>query len=228
MTMTAPATSPQTARPRLHPLTRKLVVEFIGTLFLVLTVGASVLTGTALAPVAIGAALMVMVYAGGHISGGHYNPAVTVAALVRGRISAGEAAGYWLTQLVAGVVAALVVRATIAATPAHVVAPHGHAMASALILELLYTFALAYVVLNVATSRDHPNNSFYGLAIGFTVMVGAVAVGGISGGAFNPAVVLGGGVMGLFAWPTLIYLVPQIIAGVTAGLVFRAVNPADK
>jgi len=228
MTMTAPATSPQTARPRLHPLTRKLVVEFIGTLFLVLTVGASVLTGTALAPVAIGAALMVMVYAGGHISGGHYNPTVTVAALVRGRISAGEAAGYWLTQLVAGVVAALVVRATIAATPAHVVAPHGHAMASALILELLYTFALAYVVLNVATSRDHPNNSFYGLAIGFTVMVGAVAVGGISGGAFNPAVVLGGGVMGLFAWPTLIYLVPQIIAGVTAGLVFRAVNPADK
>ena len=173
MTMTAPATSPQTARPRLHPLTRKLVVEFIGTLFLVLTVGASVLTGTALAPVAIGAALMVMVYAGGHISGGHYNPAVTVAALVRGRISAGEAAGYWLTQLVAGVVAALVVRATIAATPAHVVAPHGHAMASALILELLYTFALAYVVLNVATSRDHPNNSFYGLAIGFTVFTGA-------------------------------------------------------
>jgi aquaporin Z len=108
------------------------------------------------------------------------------------------------------------------------VAPHGHAMASALIVELIYTFALAYVVLNVATSRDHPDNSFYGLAIGFTVMVGAAAVGGISGGAFNPAVVLGGAVMGLFAWPTLIYLVPQMIAGVAAGLVFRAVNPDDK
>jgi aquaporin Z len=229
-TTTAPvaAMSPKTARPHLHPLARKLVVEFIGTLFLVLTIGASVLTGTALAPIAIGAALMVMVYAGGHISGGHYNPAVTVAALVRGRISVGEAAGYWLTQLVAGVVAALVVRATIASTPAHVVAPHGHAMASALIVELIYTFALAYVVLNVATSRDHPDNSFYGLAIGFTVMVGAAAVGGISGGAFNPAVVLGGASMGLFAWSTLIYLVPQMIAGVAAGLVFRALNPDDK
>jgi aquaporin Z len=93
---------------------------------------------------------------------------------------------------------------------------------------MLFTFALAYVVLNVATSSDHPDNSFYGLAIGFTVAAGAVAVGGISGGAFNPAVVLGGGVMGLFAWSTLVYLIPQMIAGIAAGLVFRAVNPDDK
>jgi aquaporin Z len=185
-------------------------------------------SGTVLAPVAIGAALMVMVYAGGHISGGHYNPAVTVAALVRGRVAAGQAIGYWLAQLVAGVAAAVVVRATVSASREHPVAPHGHAMASALILELLFTFALAYVVLNVATSKDHPVNSFYGLAIGFTVMVGAAAVGGLSGGAFNPAVVLGAGVMGLFAWSTLIYLIPQMIAGVAAGLVFRAVNPDDR
>ena len=95
-------------------------------------------------------------------------------------------------------------------------------------VELLFTFALAYVVLNVATSKDHPDNSFYGLAIGFTVLAGAIAVGGISGGAFNPAVVLGGAAMGLFGWSTLIYLVPQLIAGVTAGLLFRAFNPADK
>jgi aquaporin Z len=207
---------------------RKLVVELIGTFFLVFTVGASVRTGTALAPLAIGAVLMVMVYAGGHISGGHYNPAVTLGALVRGRIGAGDAIGYWVTQLVAGLLAAVVVRATVSPSQAHPLAPTGHALASALIVEFLYTFALAYVVLNVATSRDHPDNSFYGLAIGFTVLVGAVSVGAISGGAFNPAVVLGGAAMGLFAWSTVLYLVPQLIAGVAAGVVFRALNPTDK
>jgi aquaporin Z len=125
-------------------------------------------------------------------------------------------------------VAAYVVRATVPSSPAHALAPQGHALVSALVVELLFTFALAYVVLNVATSKDHPDNSFYGLAIGFTVLAGAIAVGGISGGAFNPAVVLGGAAMGLFGWSTLIYLVPQLIAGVAAGLVFRALNPADK
>jgi aquaporin Z len=208
--------------------TRKLVVEFIGTFFLVFTVGASSLSGASLAPLAIGAVLMVMVYAGGHISGGHYNPAVTIAALVRGRIGAGDAIGYWGAQLIAGLLAAVVVRATVSASAAHTLAPHGDALTSALIVEFLFTFALAYVVLNVATSKDHPDNSFYGLAIGFTVLVGAIAVGGISGGAFNPSVVLGGAAIGLFAWSTLIYLVPQLIAGVAAGLVFRALNPTDK
>jgi aquaporin Z len=206
---------------------RKLVVELIGTFFLVFTVGAAVRGGSSLAPLAIGAVLMVMVYAGGHISGGHYNPAVTIAALVRGRIGAGDAIGYWVTQLVAGLLAAVVVRATVSTSQAHPLAPTGHALASALIVEFLYTFALVYVVLNVATSKDHPDNSFYGLAIGFTVLVGAVSVGAISGGAFNPAVVLGGAAMGLFAWSTLLYLVPQLIAGAAAGVVFRALNPAD-
>src|ERR1700754_1647935 len=184
-------------------LRRKLVVELFGTFFLVFTVGASVRTGTALAPLAIGAVLMVMVYAGGHISGGHYNPAVTLGALVRGRIGARDALGYTVVQLAAGAVAALAVRITVNPSSAHAVAPHGHAMVSALAVELLYTFALAYVVLNVATSKDHPGNSFYGLAIGFTVMVGAAAAGTISGGAFNPAVVIGGGIMGLLGWSTL-------------------------
>jgi aquaporin Z len=229
MATTLPAAKPaHAATVEHHRTVPKLIVEFIGTFFLVFTVGASVRSGNALAPVAIGSALMVMVYAGGHISGGHYNPAVTLAALVRGRIESREAAGYWITQLAAAVVAALLVRITITGSQSHVVAPVGHAMVSALVVELLFTFALAYVVLNVATSSDHPNNSFYGLAIGFTVMVGAVAVGGISGGAFNPAVVIGGAAMDLFAWSTLIYLVAQLIAGAAAGLVFRALNPADK
>jgi aquaporin Z len=207
---------------------RKLGAELIGTFFLVFTIGASVRGGSMLAPLAIGAVLMVMIYAGGHVSGGHYNPAVTLAAWVRGRIGLGEAAGYWVTQLVAGVLAALVVRAVVDPGQAKSLVLSGQTMVAALVVELLFTFALCYVVLNVATSKDHPDNSFYGLAIGFTVLVGAVAVGPISGGAFNPAVVLGGAVMGLFPWTALIYLVVELIAGVGAGLVFRALNPEDK
>ncbi|WP_297545580.1 aquaporin [Amycolatopsis sp.] len=208
---------------------RKYIVELIGTFFLVFTVGASVLSGSALAPLAIGSALMVMVYAGGHISGGHYNPAVTIAALVRGRIGLSDAVGYWIVQLIAGVTAGAVAHAVVTpAAPAKTLSLTGHVPA-ALVAELLFTFALAYVVLNVATSKDHPDNSFYGLAIGFTVMVGAFAVGGISGGVFNPAVAIGGATMGLFGWSTVwVYLVAELVAGVIAGLAFRALNPTDK
>jgi aquaporin Z len=171
---------------------------------------------------------MAAVYASGHISGGHVNPAVTMAALVRGRIGPGEAVGYWIFQLLGGVLAALVVRAVVSPGEATTLRLSGH-LTGAFVAELLFTFALAYVVLNVATSKDHPDNSFYGLAIGFTVLAGAVAVGGISGGAFNPAVALGGAVMGLFAWPTLwVYLVAELVAGAAAGLAFRALNPNDK
>jgi aquaporin Z len=102
-------------------------------------------------------------------------------------------------------------------------------MLGAFVVELVFTFALCYVVLNVATSKDHPKNSFYGLAIGFTVVAGAVAVGGISGGAFNPAVTIGAAVMNMFAWQTLwVYLVAQVIAGAAAGATFLALNPNDK
>lgn len=206
----------------------KYAVEAIGTFFLVFTIGATVRSGSPLAPLAIGGGLMAMIYAGGHVSGGHYNPAVTMAALVRRRIDLPEAVGYWAAQVGAGLISAAIVGATV--SPAHS-APltlAGHSMVAAFIAELLFTFALCYVVLNVATSKDHPDNSFYGLAIGFTVLAGAVAVGGISGGAFNPAVVFAGAAMGMFAVPTLwVYLVAQMAAAVAAGFVFRIVNPDD-
>jgi aquaporin Z len=222
-----PEVEPLVQPPDAVPSTiRKLAAELIGTFFLVFTVGLAVRSGSALAPLAIGAVLMVMIFATGHISGGHVNPAVTMAALVRGRIGLGEAVGYWVAQLVAGVLAGLVVDGMIGFVP---VASTGFGMGEVFVAELLFTFALAYVMLNVATSKDHPNNSFYGLAIGFTVLAGAVAVGPISGGAFNPAVVLGGAMMGLFGWSMIwVYLLAELGAGVIAGLAFRALNPADK
>ena len=210
----------------------RYAVEAIGTFFLVFTVGAAVASGSPSAPLAIGAVLMVMVYAGGHLSGGHYNPAVTLAVLVRGRIKLRDAAAYWLVQLGAGLLAALVVRDIL--DPVQL-ARHatmtlsGHAVVAAFVAEMLFTFALCYVVLNVATSKSHPDNSFYGLAIGFTVVAGAFAVGTISGGAFNPAVTLGAAAMGMFAWPTLwVYGVAQILAGLAAGITFLVMSPDDK
>jgi aquaporin Z len=210
----------------------KYATEAIGTFFLVFTVGAAVATDRQFAPLAIGAILMVMVYAGGHISGGHYNPAVTLAVLVRRRISAGDAVMYWIVQFGAGLLAPAAVSwivdpaqaATTVAMPLT-----GHALAAAFVAELLFTFALCYVVLNVATSKSHPDNSYFGLAIGFTVLAGAFAVGAISGAAFNPTVAVGAALMGMFAWPTLwVYLVAQAIAGAAAGVTFRALNPDDK
>jgi aquaporin Z len=211
---------------------RKYATELIGTFFLTFVVGVAALSGSGFVPLAAGATLMVMIYAGGHISGGHYNPAVTLAVLVRRRISLRDAAVYWIVQFGAGLLAAVAVRAIV--DPARVTAIQtmtlsGRTLVAAFVVEALFTFALCYVVVNVATSKDHPDNSYYGLAIGFTVVAGAFAVGAISGGAFNPSVTLGAAVMGLFAWPTLwIYLVAQVIGGLAAGVTFLALNPDDK
>jgi aquaporin Z len=208
---------------------RKPAAEFIGALFLVFTITTAVLTKAALAPVAIGAALMVMVYAGGHVSGAHFNPAVTLSVFVRGRISATEALVYAVAQLAGGTCGGLIGRWVVDPDEVQAVSLSGHQRAAALVVEVLLTFMLAYVVLNVATSSDHPHNSFYGLAIGFTVLAGAVSVGGISGGAFNPAVAVGGSVAGLFAWSSLwVYLIAQVVGGVLAGVVFLALNPLER
>lgn len=208
---------------------RKYAVELIGTFFLVFTVCASGFTGSTFTPLAAGAVLMVMIYAGGHISGGHYNPAVTMAVLWRRRIGVGDAVGYWIAQIAAGVIAAAAARAIVNPVRVRTLTLSGHALTATALVELLFTFALCYVVLNVATSRNQTGNSFFGLAIGFTVAAGAFAVGGISGGAFNPAVSLGAATGGLFAWSTLwVYLLVQIVAGAVAGLVFLSLNPGDR
>ena len=224
--------APPVAAPVASPAAvavRKYAVELIGQFIFVFTVGTAISSGSPLAPLAIGAVLMVLVYAGGHISGGHYNPAVTVAALVRGRISPADAVGYWVAQFAGAALSALLVMWVVGRGRAAAVPLSGHLLGAAFVAELLFTFALTYVVLNVATSRDHPVNSFYGLAIGFTVFVGGAAVGGISGGVFNPAIGLGLSVMGILAWSTFgWYVLAQVVGGILGGLAFRALNPADK
>ena len=204
----------------------KYIAEFIGTFFLVLTIGCTGIGASAgvIAPLAIGAALMVMVFAGGHISGAHYNPAVTLGVLIRGKLKAADVIPYWIAQCVAAAVAAFVVskilRAGVAVTP---IAPK---LGPALLAEFLFTFALVYVVLNAATAEGTSGNSFYGLAIGMTVMTGAFAVGDISGGAFNPAVAIGISILGISAWNNIwIYLVANFAAAVAAAIVFNLINP---
>ena len=205
----------------------KYAVEFIGTFFLMLTIGCAVLGGVGpLAPLAIGSALMVMVFAGGHVSGAHYNPAVTLAVFLRGRCPASDAGPYVAAQVLGAVCAAFLTPFLTGAHAAAVQAPLG---LPALIAEAIWTFALAYVVLNVATAKGTAGNSFYGLAIGFTVAAGAVVIGPISGGAFNPAVAVGASVLGLFAWSNLwVYLIGNLLGGTAAALLFTTLNPKDR
>jgi aquaporin Z len=205
----------------------KYVAEFIGTFFLVLTIGCTVIGHGAgpLAPLAIGSALMVMVFAGGHVSGGHFNPAVTLGVWLRGKCDAKDVAPYMISQAVGAALAAVVVKFLKGGAA---VTPLQPATVPALLAEFLFTFALVYVVLNVATAKGTSGNSFYGLAIGFTVMVGAFSVGSISGGAFNPAVAVGISVLGLSSWANLwIYLVADFAGAAVAAGAFKALNPAE-
>src|SRR5690625_2175967 len=212
--------------PGQNAAVRKYLTEMIGTFIFVFAVFGILLSDTkcpAAIAVGIGAALMVMVYASGHISGGHLNPAVSIAAYLRGALPLGDLGPYIVAQLVGALAAfgfgfglwhdkyspgALDLTGSVWA---------------ALLAELIFTFALCYIVLHTATSKDSAGNSFYGLAIGFIVTVGVVAVGGISGGSFNPAVTFGLLLSGVFAWKFLwVYLIAQVLGGVLAAYAYKA------
>ena len=206
----------------------KYIAELIGTFFLVLTIGCAVIIGGTgvIAPLAIGSVLMVMIYAGGHISGGHYNPAVTLGVWIRGKCATKDVVPYWIFQIVGACLAALAVNYLKGGAEAK---PMKLNVGPALVAEFLFSFALVYVVLNVATAKGTSGNSFYGMAIGFTVMSGAFAVGSISSAAFNPAVAIGISVMGLSAWSNIwIYLVANLLGGAAAAGTFKFLNPEDK
>jgi len=217
----------------------KYVYEFIGTFFLVFTIGmVAIQPGAAplgFAPIAIGTVLAVMIFAGGHVSGGHYNPAVSLAVFLRGKSTLTDMLIYWVVQIVAGLVAAFLVTYTKGelATGGGVavevpVVNTAAVMIPALLAEFLFTFALTFTVLSVATAKGTEGNSFYGWAIGMAVLAGAYAVGGISGGAFNPAVAVGIATMGVITWGNIwIYVVPQLIAGAVAAYLFKAAHPGE-
>src|SRR3954471_12286920 len=200
---------------------KKYITEFIGTFFLVLTIGCTVIPGSpgVIPPIAIGAALMVMVFAGGHVSAAHYNPAVTLAVFIRGKCAPKDVVPYMIAQILAAVVAALAVGMLVGyGKPMEIKSVH-----AALLAEFLFTFALCYVVLNTATAKGNAGNSFYGLAIGMTVMAGAFAVGGISGGAFNPAVAISLVALKLVnASDVWVHLAADFAGGLVAGFVFKA------
>ncbi|HEX6806688.1 MAG TPA: aquaporin [Gemmatimonadaceae bacterium] len=208
---------------------REYLTECIGTFFLVFTVCLTVLNGTPGAALAIGASLMIMVYMGGHISGGHYNPAVTLAVWMRGKLSGSQVIPYWIAQLVGGIVAGLI--SYLIMGKSLVVAPAPSAtVLQVLVVEFLFAFALCLVVLQTATNPKTSGNSYYGLAIGFTVTVGAYAAGGVSGGAFNPAVgtgpaiasmLTGGGTMS-HVW---LYIVGGLLGGAAAAAVYKVQSP---
>jgi aquaporin Z len=208
---------------------QKYLVELLGTFFLVTTIGSTVLKPDGagdMAPLAIGATLMVMIFAGGHVSGAHYNPAVTLAVCMRGRCAPKDVPMYIIAQLLGGAAASFAVMFIKGGGAAEAMKPD---VPKALLAEFLYTFALCYVVLNVATAKGTSGNSFYGLAIGFTVLAGAYSVGAVSGGAFNPAVALGITIMGLSSPANIwIYLVANFAAAATAAVVFKVINPDDK
>jgi len=196
------------------------LTEAIGTFFLVLTIGLAVLSGNPLAPLAIGAVLMAMVYMGGHISGAHYNPAVSVAALIGGKMDRRDLFPYIVAQLVGAMLASFSVLIILGQT--FVPSPGVDAgILSVLMSEIFFAFAVVLVVLNVAMNDATAGNSFYGAAIGFVVMAGIFAVGDVSGGVFNPAVGVGFILIDAFVaggsldnlW---VYIVGPIIGGLVA------------
>ena len=215
----------------------KYIVELIATFFLVLIIGLAAVLGLAgpFAPLAIGLGLVVLVYMGGHVSGAHYNPAVTLGIFIRGRCKGREVLPYILAELLGAVLAALVVKNIFAGhvqvdgKAAEITLWAAGATGPVIASESLFTFLLVFVILNVATAKGTANNQYYGLAIGFTVLVGVTTVGSVSPGAFNPAATVGLALMGKMAWAdTWMHFLPQALGGVLAAFAFKGLYPEDK
>ena len=206
-----------------HTMQQKLTTEFIGTFFLSLTICTAAVYGSAgeYAPFGIAATLMVMIYAGGHISGAHYNPAVTVSIYLRGACEKDEVLPYIASQVIAAVSAAIVVENLL--LPDELPPVAADLGTDAIVAELLFTFALAYVILNVATTESTSGNGYYGAAIALVVLAGAITVGSISLASFNPAVTSALIVSGKLAIAdSWMHFVPQFVGAVLATYVYKS------
>ena len=206
-----------------HTMQQKLTTEFIGTFFLSLTICTAAVYGSAgdYAPFGIAATLMVMIYAGGHISGAHYNPAVTVSIYLRGACEKEEVLPYIASQVIAAVSAAIVVESLL--FPDALSPEMADLGTDAVVAELLFTFALAYVILNVATTESTSGNGYFGAAIALVVLAGAITVGSISLASFNPAVTSALIVSGKLALAdSWMHFVPQFVGAIMATYVYKS------
>ena len=204
----------------------KYIIEFVGTLFLVLIIGLSQ------NPIAIGLGLAVLVYMGAHISGAHYNPAVSLSMLINKQIQLKEFSFYVASQLLGSVVAAYLV--VLLGNDDFNVVSNTSDISRFFLAEILFTFLLVFVILNVALNKNLKGNQFYGLAIGLTVTAGAFSVGDISGAVFNPAVSFGPSFFS-FIDPQVVgndisssdfflyYLISGIIGSVVASYLYKKV-----
>ena len=209
---------------------RKYLAEFIGTFFLVLTVCMIAFSKVSadLQPLAIGATLMGLIFSMGHISGAQFNPAVSVAFFLRGKINAKDLGFYIVAQFLAGILAAFTVQILVSGNPP--VAPFNappqyFSMGQAILAEVLGTFIMVWVILNVATAKALEGNGFYGLAIGFVIMGMIYTFGGVSGAVFNPAVWVGLCITKLSSWSySWIYLIGIFGGAVLAALAYKVGN----
>jgi aquaporin Z len=204
---------------------KKVITETIGTFFWVFAVIGAISHGSPLAAFAIGGTVVAATYAGVHLSGAHYNPAVSIAAFVRGRLPGADLPAYVGAQLAGASLASLLGTWVFRIGAMHPPTWSGRTLATAIVVELLFTFFLVFVALSVASSE---NDAFYGLAVGGVVTVGTLVAAMQTGAAFNPAVALGTTFAQLSAWANLwAYVVAQLVGGVLAGVVVKALNAAD-
>jgi aquaporin Z len=214
---------------------RNALVEFVGTFFFVLVIGLVVskaATGVVapgagdFAPLVIGCTLMVLVCAGGHISGGHFNPAVTLGVFLRGKCKFADVIPYMVAQCVGAVLAGLLVNYIKGGPQELSPTPD---VTKALIVEFLFTYWLVNNVLNSATSKTNSGNSYYPIAIGFTIVVAAYAGGGISGGAYNPAIACGLTALGIKPLAGIwMFWVPNFLGAAAAAGMYRFINPDEE
>jgi len=200
-------------------------MEFIGAMFLLLAIA---LTGN---PLAIGIMLMSMVYIGGHISGAHYNPAVTISVWMRGKLKTNKLLGYISAQVL-GTFAASCIFYFLSGKFFLPSPGIGVPILHSILVEILFTFVLCSVILFVATSKKSEGNYIYGAAIGLALAAGAYAGGSISGGAYNPAVALGPMILKSFiegnAFSNLfIYIIGPFAGAVLAAWAFKFLNPKE-
>ena len=204
--------------------TKNYLMEFIGAFFLVFAVGMVTLIPGAgsIAPFVVGLTLLLLITIGGRISGGHYNPAVTLACLLKGDVSFEKAVYYWIFQLIGAGVASFIV---LFLKDYPVTVSLSVSIWHVFIVEFIYTFALVFAALVTSLVRHPLSALLTAVAVGLVVATGGVTVGSISGGAFNPAVVFGSAIMGIYAWETIwIFLLANIAGSVAAAIIVFKLN----